>query len=71
LDDVRTSKDQLAKFEGELLNMDIDIRTVRALADNELRNAIEEWDSKRVGIATGARRVFQKKRHPVSKVPSF
>jgi hypothetical protein len=47
LDDIRTGKDQLAKFEGELLNMDVDIRTVRALADNELRNAIEEWDSKR------------------------
>ena len=34
-------------LQGELPNMDIDIRTVRALADNELPNASGEWDSKR------------------------
>jgi hypothetical protein len=46
-DDIRTSKDQLAKFEGELLNLPIDIVIVKALGDDALRNAIEEWDSKR------------------------
>lgn len=46
-DDIRTSRDQLAKFEGELLNLPIDIVTVKALGDNALRNAIEDWDSKR------------------------
>jgi hypothetical protein len=44
-DDVRTSKDQLTKFEGELLNIPIDISTVKALADDQLRQAIERWDS--------------------------
>jgi len=46
-DDVRTSEDQLANFEGELLNLDMNIELVKALADDALRNAIEEWDSKR------------------------
>jgi hypothetical protein len=46
-DDVRTSKDQLANFEGELLNMDIGTVLVKALADSELRAAIENWDSLR------------------------
>lgn len=46
-DDVRSSKDQLASFEGELLNLDMDIGLVKALADDALRNAIEDWDSNR------------------------
>ena len=46
-DDIRTSKDQLAKFEGELLNLPIDTVTVKALWDDALCNAIEDWDSKR------------------------
>jgi hypothetical protein len=46
-DDVRTSKDQLAKFEGELFNMPIDSGTLKTVSDDAVRNAIEEWDSKR------------------------
>jgi hypothetical protein len=46
-DDIRTSKDQLAMFAGEMLNMPLDIGTVKALAENALLNDVEEWDSKR------------------------
>lgn len=46
-DDVRTSKDQLASFEGELLNLDMNIHVVKALADDAVGREIEDWDSQR------------------------
>jgi hypothetical protein len=44
-DDVRTSKDRLAQLEGELLNVRMDIGFVKVLADDQLRQAVEKWDS--------------------------
>ncbi len=41
-----TSKDVLAKFDGDLLNMDLDVRMLKALAESQLFDAIEEWDRK-------------------------
>jgi hypothetical protein len=46
-DDVRTSKDQLAMFEGELMNWEDSITSVKALADYQLRLQIDRWDNER------------------------
>ncbi|MCG2627758.1 hypothetical protein L6654_14075 [Bradyrhizobium sp. WYCCWR 13023] len=41
-----TSLDVLAKFDGEFLGMDLDVGMLKALAEPQLFEAIEDWDRK-------------------------